>query len=110
MYAVLDYKISLVYMVVLFRSCLRAENNGEGRPEYLNSNVAASRTNGSSPGRRQTEPREGLRASQKVSVMKSRAEKMLVVESEDALREQIVAVLSDAGYEVSADYGEGMKA
>jgi len=34
----------------------------------------------------------------------------LVVESDDALREQIVAVLSEAGYEVSADYREGMKA
>src|SRR5216684_9260474 len=42
--------------------------------------------------------------------MKSRAEKLLVVESDDALRKQIVAVLSDAGYEVSTDYGEGMKA
>ena len=42
--------------------------------------------------------------------MKSKAERLLVVESEDALREQIVAVLSDAGYEVSADYREGMKA
>jgi DNA-binding response OmpR family regulator/S1-C subfamily serine protease len=35
---------------------------------------------------------------------------VLVVESHDALREQIVTVLSDAGYEVSTDYGEGMKA
>ena len=35
---------------------------------------------------------------------------MLVVESDDALREHIVAVLSDAGYEVSTDYREGMKA
>ena len=34
----------------------------------------------------------------------------MVVESDDALREQIVAVLSEAGYEVSADYREGMKA
>ena len=42
--------------------------------------------------------------------MKSRAEKVSVVESDDALREQIVAVLSDAGYEVSTDYREGMKA
>src|SRR6266446_6100431 len=42
--------------------------------------------------------------------MKSKAERLLVVESEDSLREQIVAVLSDAGYEVSADYREGMKA
>jgi len=42
--------------------------------------------------------------------MKSKAERLLVVESENSLREQIVAVLSDAGYEVSADYREGMKA
>jgi len=41
--------------------------------------------------------------------MNSRTGKLLVVESDDALREQIVAVLSDAGYEVSADYREGMK-
>src|ERR1700761_5269210 len=36
--------------------------------------------------------------------------KLLVVESDDALRERIVSVLSDAGYEVSTDYREGMKA
>ena len=42
--------------------------------------------------------------------MNSKAEKLLVVESDDALRERIVAVLNDAGYEVSTDYGEGMKA
>ena len=41
--------------------------------------------------------------------MKSKAEKLLVVESGDALREHIVAVLSDAGYEVSTDYRDGMK-
>jgi S1-C subfamily serine protease/DNA-binding NarL/FixJ family response regulator len=33
----------------------------------------------------------------------------LVVESDAALRDHIVAVLSDAGYEVSTDYREGMK-
>jgi DNA-binding response OmpR family regulator/S1-C subfamily serine protease len=49
-------------------------------------------------------------ASQEMRVMKSKAEKVSVVESDDALREQIVAVLSDAGYDVSTDYGEGMKA
>ena len=32
-----------------------------------------------------------------------------MVESDGALRERIVAVLSDAGYQVSTDYGEGMK-
>jgi DNA-binding response OmpR family regulator/S1-C subfamily serine protease len=42
--------------------------------------------------------------------MNSRAGKLLVVESDDALREQIVAVLRDAGYEVSIDYQQGMKA
>jgi DNA-binding response OmpR family regulator len=36
--------------------------------------------------------------------------KLLVVESDEALREHIVAVLSNAGYEVSTDYREGMKA
>src|SRR5580700_1318289 len=42
--------------------------------------------------------------------MNSKPEKLLVVESDDALREQVVAVLSDAGYELSTDYREGMKA
>jgi DNA-binding response OmpR family regulator/S1-C subfamily serine protease len=42
--------------------------------------------------------------------MESKAKKLLVVESDDALRERIVAVLTDAGYEVSTDYREGMKA
>src|SRR5882672_895829 len=42
--------------------------------------------------------------------MESKAEKLMVVESDDALRDRIVAVLSDAGYEVSTDYREGMKA
>jgi DNA-binding response OmpR family regulator/S1-C subfamily serine protease len=42
--------------------------------------------------------------------MESKTEKLMVVESDDALRDRIVAVLSDAGYEVSTDYREGMKA
>jgi DNA-binding response OmpR family regulator/S1-C subfamily serine protease len=42
--------------------------------------------------------------------MNRKAGKLLVVESHDALRDHIVAVLSDAGYEVSTDYREGMKA
>jgi len=42
--------------------------------------------------------------------MNDKTGKLLVVESDDALREQIVAVLSGAGYEVSTDYREGMKA
>jgi serine protease Do len=41
--------------------------------------------------------------------MNSKVGKLLVVES-GALRERIVAVLSDAGYQVSTDYREGMKA
>jgi S1-C subfamily serine protease/DNA-binding NarL/FixJ family response regulator len=40
---------------------------------------------------------------------KSSSERVLVVESDDALRSSVVAVLSDAGYEVSTDYREGMK-
>jgi DNA-binding response OmpR family regulator/S1-C subfamily serine protease len=42
--------------------------------------------------------------------MKSKAEKLLVVESDETLREHIAVVLRDAGYEVSTDYREGMKA
>jgi len=45
-----------------------------------------------------------------MGAMKSKAEKVLVVESDEALREQVVAVLSDAGYEMSTEYAEGMKA
>jgi DNA-binding response OmpR family regulator/S1-C subfamily serine protease len=41
--------------------------------------------------------------------MESKTEKVLVVESDDALREHIVGALSNAGYEVSTDYREGMK-
>src|SRR5712675_2531347 len=42
--------------------------------------------------------------------MNSKAGKVLVVESDDRLREQIVAVLTGAGFEVTTDYQEGMKA
>src|SRR5258707_959008 len=42
--------------------------------------------------------------------MNDKAGKVLVAESEDRLRQRIVAVLSDAGYEVSTDCGGGMKA
>ncbi|PYK92389.1 MAG: hypothetical protein DME36_13680 [Verrucomicrobia bacterium] len=42
--------------------------------------------------------------------MTDKAGKVLVVESDDSLREQIVAALNDAGYEVSTDCREGMKA
>jgi DNA-binding response OmpR family regulator len=41
--------------------------------------------------------------------MNSNVGKLLVVESDDSLREHIVAVLSDAGFEVSTNYREGMK-
>ncbi len=41
--------------------------------------------------------------------MNSNVGKLLVVESDDSLREHIVAALSDAGFEVSANYREGMK-
>jgi DNA-binding response OmpR family regulator/S1-C subfamily serine protease len=42
--------------------------------------------------------------------MAHKAEKVLIVEPEDSLREHIVAALSEAGYQVSTDYREGMKA
>jgi DNA-binding response OmpR family regulator len=42
--------------------------------------------------------------------MNSKALKLLIAESDDALREHIVAVLRDAGYAVSTDYQQGMKA
>src|SRR5260370_29701161 len=42
--------------------------------------------------------------------MNDKARKVLVVESDDSLREHIESVLSDAGYEVSTDYREGIKA
>jgi DNA-binding response OmpR family regulator len=42
--------------------------------------------------------------------MNSRAEKLLVVESDDTLREGIASVLRDAGYEVSTDFQPGIKA
>jgi len=42
--------------------------------------------------------------------MNSKAPKLLVVESDDVQREQIVAVLRDAGYAVSTDHQPGMKA
>src|SRR5258708_23900402 len=41
--------------------------------------------------------------------MESKTEKLLVVESDDALRNRIATILSDAGYQVSTDYAEGMK-
>jgi len=41
--------------------------------------------------------------------MDHKAEKVLVVEPDDSLREHIVAALSEAGYQVSTDYRDGMK-
>jgi S1-C subfamily serine protease/DNA-binding NarL/FixJ family response regulator len=41
--------------------------------------------------------------------MESKTEKLLVVESDDALQDRIATILSDAGYHVSTDYAEGMK-
>src|SRR5580698_5089703 len=41
--------------------------------------------------------------------MNDKPGKILVVESDDSLRAQIVTVLSDAGYEVSTDCQTGMK-
>jgi DNA-binding response OmpR family regulator/S1-C subfamily serine protease len=46
---------------------------------------------------------------QEKDVVTDRAGKLLVVESDSALEEQIVSVLSSAGYEVSTDYRGGMK-
>jgi DNA-binding response OmpR family regulator len=42
--------------------------------------------------------------------MSHNAGKLLVVESDQALRDHIAAVLRDAGYQVSTDYREGIKA
>jgi S1-C subfamily serine protease len=42
--------------------------------------------------------------------MKSMGEKLLVVESDDGLRDHIASLLKDVGYDVSTDYREGMKA
>jgi serine protease Do len=42
--------------------------------------------------------------------MNDQTGKLLVVESDDALRGALIPVLTDAGYKVAADRGEGMKA
>ena len=42
--------------------------------------------------------------------MESKGEKLSVVESDEALRERLAAMLSNAGYEVSTDCRQGMKA
>ena len=41
--------------------------------------------------------------------MESKADRLLVVESDEALRDGIAAVLSEAGYEVSTDISQGVK-
>jgi DNA-binding response OmpR family regulator len=41
--------------------------------------------------------------------LKDSAEKVLVVESDDALSDSIAQELKYAGYEVSTNYSEGMK-
>jgi DNA-binding response OmpR family regulator len=51
-----------------------------------------------------------LHHQKKTRLMNPKAGKLLVVEFDDALRGQIVAVLRDAGYEVSTNYQQGMKA
>ena len=40
---------------------------------------------------------------------KSNIEKVLIVESEEALRDVVVSTLRDAGYQVSTDWRQGMK-
>src|ERR1700739_1214009 len=42
--------------------------------------------------------------------MNDQTAKLLVVESDDALRATLITVMGDAGYEVSSDYRGGMKA
>src|SRR5690348_11039079 len=42
--------------------------------------------------------------------MSEKAERVLVVESDEALRDHIIVALSDAGYEVSCDYHGGVNA
>ena len=42
--------------------------------------------------------------------MNDRAGKLLIVESDDALRTTLITVLGDAGYEVSTDYRRGIYA
>jgi len=44
-----------------------------------------------------------------MDVMNDQTGKLLVVESDDALRATLVTVLGDAGYKVSTDYSGGMK-
>lgn len=42
--------------------------------------------------------------------MNDQTGKLLIVESDDALRATLITVLEDAGYEISTDYSGGMKA
>jgi serine protease Do len=59
---------------------------------------------------RQIESPNELNHTKEYMYTKDKAGKLLVVESDDALQAQIVSALRDAGYEVSTDYREGMKA
>ncbi len=51
-----------------------------------------------------------VRSHEEKDVMNDQTRKLLVVESDDALRATLITVLGDAGYKVSTDYRGGMKA
>lgn len=51
-----------------------------------------------------------VRPYEEADVMNGQTGKLLVVESDDALRATLITALTDAGYEVSTDYDGGMKA
>jgi DNA-binding response OmpR family regulator/S1-C subfamily serine protease len=55
-------------------------------------------------------PTYGFGSYREMEAMNDQTGKLLVVESDDALRAILVAVLGDVGYVVSTDYREGMKA
>src|SRR5580658_4153907 len=54
-------------------------------------------------------PTYGFGSHREKEAMNDHTGKLLVVESDDALRAILVAVLGDAGYEVSTAYRQGMK-
>jgi DNA-binding response OmpR family regulator len=51
-----------------------------------------------------------VRPQEEKDVMNDQIGKLLIAESDDALRATLINVLEDAGYKVSTDYREGMKA
>jgi S1-C subfamily serine protease/CheY-like chemotaxis protein len=51
-----------------------------------------------------------VRSQEEEEAMNDQTGKLLIVESDDALRATLIAVLEDAGYRVSTDYSGGMKA